>query len=598
MPPENVIFDDNAEASPITSSNVIQQKKHVSELRKHRTIGAIGYLERLWDSFSLFERALGFVAFAGLIVSTAIMLKVLNVEITTEVPIRGGSFTEGMVGSPRFINPVLAVSDTDRTLTSLVFSGLLRVTAEGTIIPDLANGYEISEDGKTYTFSIRPDALFHDGTPVTSDDVAFTIQMAKDPIIKGPHRAEWEGVTVHTPDTHTVVMQLEKAYAPFIYNATLGIIPKHVWVNLTHEEIPFSKVNISAIGSGPYAFESVSYDAGGIPKSYALRAFPRFALGEPYVTNLYITFFNNTQDLIAAGARGSVDSYGGISAEEYSSILTESQKAQTFTLPRVFAVFFNQFKNTKLADVHVREALSRSIDKIEVTQTVLHGFAIPLDGPLPTHTTPFVNSLDFSKAREEAIAELAKAGWEKDERTQILTKDKEELSITLATANTEELKTATRLVAERWRSLGVRVKVEFYDPGDLNQLIVRPRAFDALLFGQVIGRDGDVFAFWHSSQREDPGLNITQYSEKTVDQMLEKARTVTDPEDRTLLFEKLRRQLLKDVPAAFLYVPEYMYRAPAHVQHVTLPENAESFERFNSIYTWYIDSTRVWNFFI
>lgn len=567
-------------------------------LRKYRTFAVIHYIEDVWDSFSLFERALMFVGFAGIIVSTAMMLKALNVEITTEVPIHGGSFTEGMIGSPRFINPVLAVSDTDRALTSLIYSGLLRVTAENAIITDLASTYEISADGKEYTFKIRPEAIFHDGTPITSDDVAFTIAMAKDPMIKGPHRAEWEGVTVETPDTHTVVMKLDKAYAPFIYNTTLGILPKHVWANLTHEEIPFSTLNIQAVGSGPYKFDSVSYESSGIPKSFNLTAFPRFTLGEPYVSMIYMQFYNNTEDLIAAANGGAVDSYGGISSEEYAAFSVNEKTARTFTLPRVFAVFFNQQKNPELADVHVRDALSKAIDKIEVTQSVLHGFAIPLDGPLPTHTTPFANSLDFTKSREEAIAVLAKAGWEKDPKTQILTKDKNELSITLATANTDELKTATRLVAERWRGLGVRVKVEFYDPGDLNQSLVRPRAFDALLFGQVIGRDSDVFAFWHSSQREDPGLNITQYSDKTVDALLEKARTITDPKERTLLFEKLRKQLLKDVPAAFLYVPEYIYKTPDNVQHATLPENAESFERFNSIYTWYIDSTRVWNFFI
>jgi len=110
----------------------------------------------------------------------AIVWKV-NDNFLTRIPAKGGTLSEGIVGTPRFINPLLAISDADRDMTALIYSGLMRADNKGGLELDLAERYEISEDGTIYTFFLRPNLVWHDGKPVTADDIIFTVKQAKDP---------------------------------------------------------------------------------------------------------------------------------------------------------------------------------------------------------------------------------------------------------------------------------------------------------------------------------------------------------------------------------------------------------------------------------
>ncbi|TAK57709.1 hypothetical protein EPO17_01290, partial [Patescibacteria group bacterium] len=152
-----------------------------------------------------------FVFFLVLLsVSALTMLQKVNKSFMVEVPALGGTLEEGIIGTPRFINPVLALGDADRDLTTLVYSGLLKVNTHGELVPDLAESYTVSPDGLEYSFILRKTALFHDDAPVTAEDVEFTIQKIQDPAIKSPKRANWDGVTVHKVDDHHIVFILKK----------------------------------------------------------------------------------------------------------------------------------------------------------------------------------------------------------------------------------------------------------------------------------------------------------------------------------------------------------------------------------------------------
>jgi peptide/nickel transport system substrate-binding protein len=224
----------------------------------------LGGAHDTYEKFTASGRAL-FYFFAGLlVVSTVGLLFILEQSVVVPAPARGGSLQEGIIGSPRFINPVLALSDADRDLTALVYSGLMRATPEGSYAPDLASHFDLSEDGKVYTFYLRTEAIFHDGKPVTADDVVFTIQKTQDPALKSPMRANWDGVAVEAVDATTVRFTLKSPYAPFIENTTLGVLPKHLWGEVSDEEFPFSELNTSPVGSGPYRVRSVERSPGGI----------------------------------------------------------------------------------------------------------------------------------------------------------------------------------------------------------------------------------------------------------------------------------------------------------------------------------------------
>ena len=230
-----------------------------------------------YESFSASGRAL-FLFFAAVCIASTIgRVYLLNAAFLISVPAHGGSLSEGLIGSPRFINPVLALSDSDRDLTSLIYSGLLKATPSGEYAPDLAQSYTVSPDGLTYTFTLRANDTFQDGTPVTADDVVFTIQKAQDPLLKSPVAANWDGVTVSEIDAHTVQFKLKSPYAPFVENLTIGILPKALWQNVSDDEFAFSDLNTSPVGSGPFEVGSIARNSSGIPSSYTLEAFNHYA---------------------------------------------------------------------------------------------------------------------------------------------------------------------------------------------------------------------------------------------------------------------------------------------------------------------------------
>ncbi len=557
-------------------------------------------------SFSASGRALFLFLSGLLVVSTVALLYLLNASLLVTIPAHGGSLTEGLIGAPRFINPVLAISDSDRDLTSLVYSGLLRATPSGDYIPDLASNYTLSPDGKTYTFTLRPNATFQDGTPVTADDVVFTIAETQDPVIKSPERANWSGVQVTKVDAHTVQFTLSQAYAPFIENLTLGILPKHLWQGVGDDEMSFSTLNSQPVGSGPFAVTSVSRTASGIPSTYQLSSFSRYALGAPYLDHLVFRFYQNEGEVVQALKSGEIESAGGISATAVHEL--DGFTIQRAPLSRVFGVFFNQNQSEVLRDATVRQALNSAIDQDDLVATVLSGYGAPLTGPIPpstlantSHTLATSSAAQLAQAAKQT---LLNAGWQPGpdgylQKTIGTGKNAKtiELAFSLATGDVPELRSTAEYVRAAWQKVGAKVTVQVYNQGDLSQNVIRTRNYDALLFGEVVGRELDLFAFWDSSQRVDPGLNIAQYANASADKLLEQLRQTSDPATRATLFTQFSAAVAKDVPAVFLYTPDFVYSVPNDLKGLSLGLIETPDDRFLSVYQWYRETDHVWPFF-
>ncbi len=534
--------------------------------------------------------------FVVMCVSLAGILWSLSSSISVEVPARGGTLIEGVIGSPRFVNPMLALSDTDRDLVELLYSGLLKANSDGTLSPDIAASYSVSEDFKTYTFTIKEDALFHDGTRVTARDVAFTVLAAQNPEIKSPRRANWEGVEVSVVDDATVTFVLKEPYAPFLENTTLGILPSHIWSGVTPDEFSFTSYNTEPIGSGPYMVASIKRTGSGVPSEYRLRAFEE-GVRTPFITNFVVKFYSNAEALRDALNHGDIESAHSLVPDDVTARVRE----QEVIFGRVFAVFFNQNENKIFADTAVRRALNEQLDKYSIIDTVLDGYGSPIDGPLPPETIE--NGVDRITAddrlaRSRAI--LEDAGWKLGEDgvySKTANKQTTRLSFSISTASVPELKRAAEMVADSWRALGAEVELKFFEQNDLNVGVLRPRSYQALLFGLVVGRDQDLFAFWHSSQRNDPGLNVALYANIDVDALLERVRL--EPEF-TVRMEKRSEaaKIISDETAAiFLYVPHFLYLIPEKVQGVSLGTMVNPSDRLISVDEWYVSTDYVWPLF-
>ncbi|MSR71256.1 MAG: hypothetical protein EXS50_01090 [Candidatus Taylorbacteria bacterium] len=555
--------------------------------------------------FSATEKVIFTVLFIILTLSTVSLLWHINKLFLVEVPAEGGSLSEGIIGSPRFINPVIALGDAERSLTSLVYSGLLKAAPNGTLVPDLAKNYTVSDDGLVYTFTLKDELTFHDGTPVTTDDIEFTIARIEDSAIKSPKRANWDGVTLEKLNSKQIKFTLKKPYSPFIENTTVGILPKHIWKNVSADEFAFSEFNIEPIGSGPYKVTSIVRNSGGLIQSYDLIPFSKYALNKAYISHLYIKFYSSEKDLIVAYKNGDIESLNGIAPEEAKILKANGARIETTPLPRVFAVFFNQNNVPVFADQAVREALNSVVPRKKIVNEVLADFGTEINGPIPPgsiseNTTNNNVSLETEEMTTKALKILANDGWTKDDKGILSKKVKKEtlyLTFSLATSNAPELKKTAEILKKTWEKLGASVTIKIFDTGDLNQNIIRPRKYDALLFGEIIGRDLDLFAFWHSSQRNDPGLNIAMYVNSKADKILDEARSITDFNTRISKYHQFENIIKQETPAIFLYSPDFIYIIPEDIKGFSVGQITTPGDRFINVNKWYRNTDEVWKIF-
>lgn len=568
-----------------------------------RTLPGIATLENLFTRMGPGEKLLLAIFGVLLALSTIGLTLSLAGEAMTEEPGAGGSLTEGIIGTPRFINPLLASSDADRDLAILIYSGLMRAMPDGTLITDLAQSYDISEDGTEYTFVLRDNIFFHNGEKVTAEDIAFTIAHAQNPEIKSPKRANWEGVAVAIIDERTVRFTLAQSYAPFLENLTIGILPQHLWESVPTDAFPFHQLNTNPIGSGPYQIARVATDASGTPTAYNLRSFSRFTMGEPYIRSLVLRLYPGEDAQIEAFNKGEIDAIAGVTAKRISELTTRDTTMHTHELPRVFAVFLNQSEARIFLDDSLREALDTALDKQTIIETALSGFGSPIDGPIP----PGILLEGDEEAEPEMTAEerinearaiLEDGDWEINEETGFYEdSDGRELAFSLSTADTPELVASANAVADSWRLMGANVTIKVFSPSAINLQVIRPRSYDALLFGEVVGRSLDLYAFWHSSQRSDPGLNLSLYTNAKADTLLSDARAEIDRRTREGLYNSFAEEVRDDMPAIFLYAPDFVYFTPKGLKGVSLGSLTTPSERFLNVYEWHTETKKVWYLF-
>ncbi len=537
-------------------------------------------LERLYRTLSP-ERVLALWLFSFLSIALLFSAMVaFNSQFLVTVPAYGGKIYEGIVGTPRFINPVLAVSEQDEDLTSLVYAGLTKRDEFGNTVLDMASSIEESEDSLRYTATLNPDARFHDGKKVTTDDIIYTVNLIQNPNIKSPHRIHWEGVTMEKLSDTELVFSLKKPYPLFLETLTVGILPKHLWKNLTDEQFSLSDYNIHAVGSGPYEIKKIS-STSGIPHTFFLEANKNYTLGRPYIDSVVITTFPNEKYALQAFNNGDIQRIHGISPETIKTLGVSKEQVHTSLLPRTFTVFFNSSKANPLAEKLVRQALQAAIDKDAIVNEVLLGYGKTINTPYPFDDSIATTTYDPVKAKE--LLESSKAF-----------KTEKSIKLTLSTANTDEMKKVAQMIKSNWDAIGVETTLAVYEVPDLNQSVIKERDFQVLLFGSIVENPADLYAFWHSSQRNYPGLNISNYASKDLDQDLETIRNSTDRTKRAEAYEEVKEEFVDEVPGIFLFAPSLIYVTKDKAT-ATLPKNSiDNSSRFTLMQTWHRYNEKVW----
>jgi peptide/nickel transport system substrate-binding protein len=545
-------------------------------------------------TFSLTEKVVFVLLATIVVISGFFLLFKINNNFLVSIPEKGGSFSEGLIGTPRFINPVIANSNVDRDLTSLIYSGLVRIDENGDIIPDIAEKYEVSEDGLIYNFYIKEKVKFHDKELVTADDVIFTILKIQDPAIRSPKISDWENITVEKVSDSEIRFILEETDPDFIKKTTIGILPRHLWQEAPTDAFSLNLYNIEPIGSGPYKIDKIKRDNINIPTSYTLESYNKYALGKPLIDKITFKFAKNETELVEMFNQGEIDSISNISPTSIDKITRKESEYNILEsdLPRIFGIFINQAESPSLSINSAREALRLATPKNYIVEEFFNGYANIANNPIPN----FEDGEEFQQDLQAAEQILIDAGWVKNENGVYTIETNDEtflLSTSISTSDIPELIEIAETIADEWRKIGADVSVKIFSSSDLNQNVIRPRNFETLLFGNVINNYSDLYSFWHSSNRNDPGLNITSYANIETDTILENINQ--DQSEETL--QDFITEIKNDIPAIFIYSPNFTYLLEDRINTTSINNISNSENRFRSIYKWYINTDKVWEIF-
>lgn len=567
----------------------------------------LALFDRLFEYFDKrlpSDRLLLYILILVTVFAGSYSLNLLNKSYIREVPSSGGTLVEGVIGTPRFVNPVLAVTKADHDLVALMYSGLMKISPEGELEYDLASSVNVSDDGLVYNITLRGDRYFHDGVLIRAEDVAYTIGLIQDAALKSPLRGNWNGVVVEVINDHELNLVLEEAYVPFMENLTVGILPKHIWNNLSDEELPFSQYNTEPIGSGPYKLKTVKRNKSGLVDEYNLVAENR---GEDTanISGITLKFYQNESDVVTALNAGDINATAALSELSLAKLDLANLQVIEQPLPRVFSIFFNQNKSPALRDASARKALETMIDREELIRRVLNSYGTPSNSSIPPGFSEIAaDSVEQPLTREERLSKakeiLEAGGWkqEKDGHFEaVLEKSTTTLAISLRSSNTPVFEQIAAYLNEIWSALGVKVESRLYEQSDLVQTVIRPRDYQALLFGMDMGRSLDLYPFWHSSQREDPGLNVSLYANITTDKVLSDLRKERDQAKRAELLQTFNSELQSETPAIFLFSPSFVYVTSKEVNVSEMKRLSRPSERFSNVEEWFIKKSSVWPIF-
>lgn len=511
--------------------------------------------------------------------------------ITTQV------YTEAEVGEPVWVNPLLAVSRADRDLTSLVFSGLTRLDEFGQPTGDLAVSWDVSSDGLTYTFHLRPNVTWHDDAPFTANDVAFTMSLLRDPNFPDDMAAFWRTVETYALDDTTVEFVLTQPLASFPEYAGIGILPAHILAGTNAASLPDNAFNLQPIGTGRMKWESMQ-EEGSTP-IVTLRPYTGFYDATRIVKLDGVVFHfyadsNRAFDALNSEAQG----YGGLDEFQTAATLASSGLAlYTSRLPNYGAILFNQQNSARLPffqDAQVRRALWMALDREKIVRDAYGSQAIVTDSMIlpgswasnPTLTTIPANPTQASET-------LDAAGWTLDGATRA--KDGVRFSFTLLVNRNRIDQALGEAIRDQWRALGIDVTVQAMDAEALlTQIQENPggetgRDFEAILieFSQGEIADPDPYAFWHDSQIAE-GQNYSGFSDRDLDEDLEIARRDPNGVRRTELYRSFQQGFLDRAAAILLYNPLYHYAVSCQVQGVQIGILADPAQRFDFIHQWRI----------
>lgn len=538
------------------------------------------------------------VALFTLLISGVVMQnRALSRFYQIPVPGQGGIYTEGVFGAFTNANPLYATSPVDASVSRLVFAGLMKYDSDNRLVGDIAEKLETDARGVVYTAHLRQNVTWHDGEPLTADDVVFTYQTIQKPDARSPLIENWQKVKVEAVGPYTVRFTLPHGLASFRHSLTTGIIPEHILGRVSPADLRSAPFNTARpIGSGPFQWEAIQVtggDAASREEQIGLVANARYHLGAPNLERFVLRAFHNEDKLTKSLEAGELSGAAGLSVTPDS--LANQPQVTEYSVPLMGEVMiFLKNSNPILKDKLVRQALVQATDSNEIVEGLGYPVVYARSPLLVDHVGYRSDSLQAAFNPAQAAKKLDKAGW-KMTSDGIRYKKGQRLTLNIYSQSDSQYAYVSQIIQKQWQAVGVEAEV-ILEPENKLQGTIATHGYDGLLYGVTLGSDPDVYAYWHSSQadpRSNNRLNFSEYKSSTADAALEAGRSRAEPKQRAAKYRPFLQAWRNDAPAIGLYQPRYLYITTTKLYGFEPLVFNSSADRFANVENWAVRQDRV-----
>ncbi len=515
-------------------------------------------------------------------------------------PVTGGLYTEALIGKFGRLNPLLDYSNpTDQDINRLLYSALIRFDERGVPRGDLVESWGISQDGTVYNVSIRANATWHDGDPVTSEDVLFTIDLMREDGMPIPEdiQAFWDQVEIVIFDDNNLQFRLPEPFAPFLDYLTFGVVPQHLLDGLSAEEIVNADFNLNPIGSGPYQFQRLLTEQGNI-EGVLLSIFDAYYGDVPFIEEIIFLYYPDLPTAFDAYQQEEVMGISRVDAEILSDALQEpGLNLYSGRMPQLSLVYLNLDDPSLpfFQESEVRRALLMGINRQKIINEILDGQGIIAHGPILSGTWAYYEGIEkipydldgAVKILKEADYTIPAGGGG------VRAKEGVALAFELVYQDEEPFSSIANSIRKDWEKIGVKAVLRSVSQEELVNDYLEPRNFDTALVNLNLGPcpDPDPYPFWHQAQTTG-GQNYAMWDDRQASEYIEKARVDVDFTSRRKWYRNFQVRFTQEMPALPLFNPVYSYGVDEHVQGVQMGPVFTMQDRFNTISDWFLLARR------
>lgn len=484
---------------------------------------------------------------AFLIFSVGFFREISSKNYSEEVFYKGGTYSEGILGEIKTLNPILASTESEKSFEQLTFSQLYDIDESGSLKGDLAEAVSTKDNYRNFDIKIRKNVKWSDGEKLTADDVIFTIKLLKEQSLNVSNFKVWKNVEVSKKDDYEISVKVPTNSSSILYSFNFSILPEHILKNIQPDKIREITFSNNLVTSGAFNFKSIQSDENKTTVSLVKNK--NYYKGEPYIDNFDLVVFNDRDKLKKSLVTGEIVASPSVKISDFSENEQVKFSSRETKVNRGIYAFLNN-SDPILKDSKIRRAIQSGIDISKVRKEM--EFIEKLDYPT---LNQFVNTKDLNLPEynfKQAEKVIESAGWRKNSNG-IFEKDGQKATLNLATISVYNYKKAAEEISKQLKDLGFDVKMTIIDKDDKTgafiQSILQPRNYSILVYEINLGADPDIYAFWHSSQSGQRGLNFSNYSDVIADDLLVNSRLDQTSEDKKLQLTKFSQRWIANSAA-------------------------------------------------